>query len=284
MISDIIGEWDVSVVDRGGEATAGRIAFLLHDGKVVVRDADPEAASRPARVEFDGETIRFELLSAASSRGNAHHNYEIRLQGGDGFTGTRRRGMLARVPISGRRVEQPSLGAADAAAALAEAEADVVAALEAARRAAERAAAVRAAVPSAAASVQPAVPPVVLATLPAPTAPPASVPVAVPPVADVPPAAVPQAPVSPAPVAPASAPAPGAGVLRISHRLTRGEIVVLAAEIHPQVYVWGGSYAAADPRLREAGWQIVEIDSDETTHVDETLIRHAATVRETVAG
>jgi len=72
-------------------------------------------------------------------------------------------------------------------------------------------------------------------------------------------------------------------VLRISHRLTRGEIVVLAAEIHPQVYVWGGSFAAADPRLREAGWQIVEIDTDETTEVDEVLIRHAATVRESVS-
>lgn len=289
MISDIIGEWEVTVVDRGGEAFAGRIAFLLNDDKVVVRDADPEVTARPARVEIDGETIRFELLSAGSSRGSTHHNYELRMQGADEFAGTRRRGMLARVPIIGRRVEVAPLAEADAFSALAQAEAEVVAALEAARRAAERAAAARAAVPSAEASVQPTVPPVVLATLPAPTAPPASVPVAVPPVVDVPPAPVPPAPVPPAPVAPvpvapASAPAPGAGVLRISHRLTRGEIVVLAAEIHPQVYVWGGSYAAADPRLREAGWQIVEIDSDETTHVDETLIRHAATVRETVAG
>ena len=264
MISDIIGEWDVSVADRGGDTLVGRIAFVLHDGKVVVKDADPEVTSRPARVEFDQELIRFEFLSPGSSRGNIHHSYEIRVQGADAFTGTRRRGMLARVPVSGQRVENPASAPADAAALLAEAEADVVAALEAARAAAERAAAARAAVPSAPLSVLPPVAPVVLASLPAPSAPPVFVP----------------ALVSTAPAEPE--PEPGGNRLRITHRLTRGDIVVLAAEIHPEVYVWGGSFAAADSRLREAGWQVVEVETDETTEVDEQLIRHAATVRESV--
>lgn len=261
MIRDIIGEWDV-VLPGKEETPAGRIVFLLHDGRVVVKDADPESTSRPNRVDVDGDLIRFEFLSPGSSRGNTHHIYELRMQGADAFTGTRRRGMLARVPVSGTRVEVTPEAAADAAMLLAEAEAEVVAALEAARRAAERAAAARAAVPSAEPSVQPAVAPAVLAALPAPSAPPAFVPVAAAPV-------------------PAQAPDEG-DQLRITHRLTRGEIVVFAAEIHPQVYVWGGSFAAADSRLREAGWQIVEVDTEETTAVDDQLIRHAAAVRESV--
>lgn len=260
MIRDIIGEWEVNLVEKGRQTSVARIEFVLTDDKVVVRDADPEAAGRPARVEFDGERIRFELLSGGSSRGSIHYVYEIRLNGDDTFDGTRRRGMLTKSPIAGQRVALVAPAPADAAAVLAKAEAEVVAALEVARRAAERAAAARAAVPTAEPTVQPSVAPVVLATLPAPTAPPAP--------------------------APAPVPVPedqhGKRMLRVSHRLTRGEIVVLAAEIHSQVYVWGGSYAAADPRLREAGWQIVEIDTDEVTEVDDALSRHAAAVRESV--
>ncbi len=312
MIGDIIGEWDVTLVEKGKETPAGRIVFASHDGKVTVRDADPDAASRPARVDVEGETIRFEFLSAGSSRGNTHHNFELRMQGPDVFAGTRRRGMLAKTFVTGQRVgvapgvlaltsgpvqvtagpdaapdslaaakaraaeaaERASLAAAEAAAALAEAEA--VAALEGARRAAERAAAARAATTRA---VRTPVAPEVLATLPAPTDPPAFVPLA--PVAQAAQAEVVEAPdadVEPSPHA------PGRRLLGITHRLTYGDSAVLAAEAFPGVFVWGGTFAAPEQRLREAGWEIVAVDTDEAIEVDGLLIQHAAMIRDTVSG
>lgn len=184
MPHDIIGEWDLVDTTKGRDAPLGRIAFLEQDGALVVRSADPEVTDRPARVDVDGWTLRFELLSAGSSRGNAHHAYELSMHGTEAFSGTRRRGLLPKTPITGRSVATPaldlegspaarqpeqlanritipggvaeakaraaeaaeraSLAAAEAAAALAEAEA--AAAMEAARRAAETAAAARAAV------------------------------------------------------------------------------------------------------------------------------------------
>lgn len=297
MLHDIIGEWDVQTVDKGKESAAGRFAFVEHDGKVVVKDADPDVAGKPARVEFDGDIIRFEFLSAGSSRGNTHHNYELRLHGPDAFDGTRRRGMLAKTSVVGRRIgvapavvtpspastslaplpgnvaaakakaaeaaERASVAAAEAAAALAEAEA--VAAMEQARRAAERAAAARAAVVPPEPVLRPPVAPDVLATLPAPTEPPAF---------------VPMAPVAQAPAASGS---PEKRSLGITHRLTYGDSAVLAAEVFQSVFVWGGSFAASEQRLREAGWEIASIETDETIGVDELLLRHAAMIRDSVA-
>ena len=303
MNRDILGTWEITLTDKGKDASAGRITFHHHDGKVVVSDADPEAAGRPARVDFDGETIRFELLSPGSSRGNTHHTYEIVVHGQDGFAGTRRRGMLARVPVTGERVlgaltdlpevtagdpsallqgnlaeakaraaeaaERAALAAAEAAAALAEAEA--LTALDAARRAAEKATAARAAIPSrpAAEAISPtgyqAVTPELLAELPAPTEPPAFVPTV-------------------SAMAGSGAPSAGARtrLLPITHRLTHGDRTVLAAVAFPGVFVWGGSFAAPEFRLRDAGWTVTAITSDDVLEIDESLFQHAASVRDSL--
>jgi len=326
MNPDIIGEWAVTLVEKGKETHAGRIVFAARDGRIWVTDADPDNAGRPARVDVDGETLRFEFLSAGSSRGNAHHNFELQLQGADVFAGTRRRGMLAKTFVTGQRVasgalalpagsadagapdtaydtlaaakaraaeaaERASLAAAEAAAALAEAEA--VAALEGARRAAERAAAARAAA-TPAAPVRIPVAPEVLATLPAPTDPPAFVPLA--------PVQAGQAPerevefagheaehdaghdaAHEAGVASPPPHAPGRRLLGITHRLTHGDSAVLAAEVFPSVFVWGGTFAAPEQRLREAGWEIVAVETGETIEVDGLLIQHAAMIRDSVS-
>ena len=288
MIRDIIGEWDLTLIEKGRETPAGRILFAERDGRVVVMDADPEAATRPARVDIDGDVMRFELLSAGSSRGSAHHFFEVRQLEADALVGTRRRGMLAKTQLTGHRVELSALEPADAAALLALAEAEVAVALEAARRAAERAAAARAAVPSAGSTMQPTVAPVVLAALPAPTAPPAQPAVTPAPVPEARPEPVPEAvseptpEAGPVPTVPVLAQELNDRTLRISHRLTRGEIVVLAAEIFPDVYVWG-TFAAAGPRLREAGWALDEVATDETIHVDDALLQHAFAVGQSVA-
>lgn len=79
MYSDILGEWELVMGENGKGVSGGRILFLEKDGKIVVKDADPEAEDPPARVSVEGEKLRFELLSAGSSRGNVHHNYELRL-------------------------------------------------------------------------------------------------------------------------------------------------------------------------------------------------------------
>lgn len=306
MNRDILGTWEITLTDKGRDASAGRITFRDHEGKLVVVDADPEVAGRPARVEVDGETVRFELLSPGSSRGSVHHSYEIVLQGPDAFAGTRRRGMLARVPVSAQRVlgaldvapeaasgepstalvpisanvaeakaraaeaaERASLAAAEAAAALAEVEA--VTAMDAARRAAERATAARAAIAaehapaSLAADAHRPVPQELLAELPAPTEPPAFVPTT---------------------VVGASAGTTSGGsrtrLLPVTHRLTHGDRTVLAAVAFPGVFVWGPSFAAPEDRLRAAGWTVTAISTDDVIEIDEPLLEHASSVRDSL--
>ncbi|AYF99240.1 hypothetical protein [Protaetiibacter intestinalis] len=184
MTSDILGEWDLFLGESGRGGWAGRVEFFDNGSALAVRDADPEAQGRPARVDASGAVLRFELLSAGSSRGNAHHVYEIAFSGGDLLTGTRRRGLLTKAPFVGRRVAVASGPAslADAEAAALAAEAEATAALEAARLAAAKVAAARAAVQSfespdtpAAASAPAGVVGEVLAILPAPSAPPVPV-------------------------------------------------------------------------------------------------------------
>ncbi|QNO36532.1 hypothetical protein H4J02_08350 [Protaetiibacter sp. SSC-01] len=183
MIDDILGEWDLILGENGRGEWDGRIVFRLGEGRIVVADADPDASGRPSRVELAGDTVRFEMLSAGSSRGNVHHTFELTLTPDGTLRGTRRRGLLARTPLVGRRVvaetgaqapealggdthaasvppesdalaeiraraaaaaERARFAAAQAAAAAAEAEA--AEALEFARQAAARVAAARAAV------------------------------------------------------------------------------------------------------------------------------------------
>jgi hypothetical protein len=194
MAHDIIGEWEVSLVEKGRPVPIGGITFFERDGRLVVTDSDPDEGGAISRVEVDGETLRFEHLGGGSSRGTVRHTFEIVLRGSSAFEGTRRRGMLARTPVSGQRVVDPldaiagnlagakakaaeaaeraAVAAAEAAAALAEAEA--AAALEAARRAAQKAVAARAAAATQATDAhasQLVVPPEVLAIIPAPAQP-----------------------------------------------------------------------------------------------------------------
>jgi len=193
MAHDIIGDWEVSLFDRSEPGPIARLTFFENDRGLAVTDSDPDEGGAVAHVELDGETLRFEHVSARSARGMTRHTFEIVLQGPSVFTGTRRRGMLARVPITGARVVDPldaiagnlaeakakaadaaeraAMAAAEAAAALAEAEA--AAALEAARRAAQKAVAARAAAAQAgeAASSPLVVPREVLAIIPAPAQP-----------------------------------------------------------------------------------------------------------------
>lgn len=168
MTHDIVGDWDVMLGEEGRGGVAGRLTFFLDGGRLLVRDADPDAAGAVSRVETTDSGLRFEHLSPGSARGTTRHTFDIVLRDRWTFAGTRRRGLLARIPILGRRVpgpfvdplagfspdlaaakaraaaaaERAALAAAEAEAALAEAEA--AAALEAARRAAERAVAARA--------------------------------------------------------------------------------------------------------------------------------------------
>ena len=193
MAHDIIGDWEVSLFDRNEPGPIARLTFFENERGLAVTDSDPDDGGAIAHVELDGETLRFEHVSSRSARGMTRHTFEIVLQGPSVFTGTRRRGMLARVPITGTRVVDPldaiagnlaeakakaadaaeraAMAAAEAAAALAEAEA--AAALEAARRAAQKAVAARAAAAQAgeAASSTLVVPPEVLAIIPAPAQP-----------------------------------------------------------------------------------------------------------------
>ncbi|MFT4028419.1 MAG: hypothetical protein QM675_00955, partial [Protaetiibacter sp.] len=104
MINDILGEWDLFLGENGRGEWEGRLAFTQADGRLRVQDADPESATTPSRVEVTGGTLRFEMLSAGSSRGNAHHAFELALAEDGTLRGTRRRGLLARVPLVGRRV------------------------------------------------------------------------------------------------------------------------------------------------------------------------------------
>lgn len=111
MTHDIIGEWelsDPSKAAKGKEAALGSIVFLEQDGKVVVKSADPDVTDKPSRVEFEGDTIRFEMLSAGSSRGNSHQVYEISLHGPYAFGGTRRQGLLPKAPVTGQRIGEPA--------------------------------------------------------------------------------------------------------------------------------------------------------------------------------
>ncbi len=123
MTHDIVGEWDLTEVAKGAkgkDSHLGRIAFLEQGGKVVVMNADPEAADKPARVEIDGNTIRFEILSGRSGRGNTNHAYEITLRGHRAFDGTRRQGLLSKTPIIGQRVgDAPAVAPVEAPAAVA---------------------------------------------------------------------------------------------------------------------------------------------------------------------
>lgn len=194
MPHDIVGEWDVALGEQGRGARLDRLRFFEQDGRLLVTDAEPDAGGAVSRVEFAGEALRFEHLSVGSARGTTRHTFEIVMRGPSAFVGTRRRGMLARIPVTGTRVRDPldalagnlagakaraaeaaeraAMAAAEAAAALAEAEA--AAALEAARRAAQRAVAARAAATTQAAesSATPlVVPPEVLAIIPAPAQP-----------------------------------------------------------------------------------------------------------------
>ncbi|MFT4285479.1 MAG: hypothetical protein QM598_11660, partial [Protaetiibacter sp.] len=114
MIDDILGEWDLILGESGRGDWDGRIAFLERDGRLLVQDADPESRSTPSRVEVAGTTLRFEMLSAGSSRGNAHHTFELTPAEDGTLRGTRRRGLLARTPLVGRRVVGADAGAADA--------------------------------------------------------------------------------------------------------------------------------------------------------------------------
>lgn len=191
MAHDIVGEWEVSLLEKGAAAPLGRLTFFERDGTLLVTDSDPDDGGAICRVEVTGSALRFEHLSAGSARGTTRHTFEITLQSHAAFAGTRRRGMLARIPVTGARVldpldtiagnlagakakaaeaaERAAAAAAEAEAALAEAEA--AAALEAARRAAQRAVAARAAATTQAAESTPApliVPPEVLAIIPAP--------------------------------------------------------------------------------------------------------------------
>lgn len=285
MIRDIIGQWDVSVVEKGKVAPVGRLDFWESDGRLLVIDMDPEAGTAPSRVDFDGAAFRFELASGGSARGTTRHTFEVILHGAEAFGGTRRRGMMARVPISAQRVggaagvatsslaeakakaaeaaERAAVAAADAAAALAEVEAAT--AFEAARRAAETAASARAAataaeVPllAAASAPRPPVPAEVLALLPAPAVTPAF------------PAASVQAP-------------PSTRRVQVTHRLTCGDSMLLAVELLPGVFVWGESFPASEQRLREVGWTATPIASEATLEVEETQIQHAFTVHSALA-
>jgi hypothetical protein len=194
MAHDIIGDWEVTHVEKGASVVIGRITFSETDGRLVVTDSDPDEGGAVSRVEVEGETLRFEHLGGGSSRGTVRHVFEVVMQGPAEFAGTRRRGMLPRTPVTGQRVPDPldalagnlagakaraaeaaeraALAAAEAEAAFAEAEA--AAALEAARRAAQKALAARAAATTQAAEAQVpqlVVPPEVLAIIPAPAQP-----------------------------------------------------------------------------------------------------------------
>ncbi|WP_166867672.1 hypothetical protein [Salinibacterium sp. ZJ70] len=296
MIRDIIGEWDVSIVEKGTAQSVGRLSFRLAEGVLRVVATDPDAAGPAARVDVDGSTLRFELLAAGSSRGVTRHVYEVSLLSPSTFGGSRRRGMMARVPVTGQRVnampggafgsslaeakaraaeaaERATQAAAEAAAALAEVEA--ASALEAARRAAEKAASARAAaLGSETPAVLPtppsgrrAVPPEVLAILPAPTQP----------------AAFGSRVSSDATVV-ALTTASSVRRVRATHLLSCGETSLLAVEVHPGVFVWGESFPATAQRLREVGWTVVPVQSDQLIAIGETQLAQASTVARAVAG
>ncbi|QEO09543.1 hypothetical protein [Protaetiibacter larvae] len=191
MAHEIIGEWDVALSQKGESVPLGRLSFFEKEGRLVVVDSDPEVGGSPADVESDGDTLRFEILGAGTSRGATRHVFEVTMRGHASFTGTRRRGMLARVPVAAQRVIDPldalagnlagakakaaeaaaraALAAAEAAAAQAEAEA--AEAIEAARRAAQKAVAARAAASTPSAATPLVVPSEVLAIIPAPAQP-----------------------------------------------------------------------------------------------------------------
>lgn len=295
MIRDIIGEWDVSSVEKGKAQSVGRLSFRLAEGALQVVDTDPDAAGPLARVDVDGSTLRFELLAAGSSRGVTRHLYEISLLSSATFGGSRRRGMMARVAVTGQRVnampagasgsslaeakaraaeaaERATQAAAEAAAALAEVEA--ASALEAARRAAERAASARAtalgsghaALPTPA-SGQKAVPPEVLAILPAPTQPAAF-----------------GSPTASDATAVALTAVPAVRRVRATHLLSCGETSLLAVEVHPGVFVWGESFPATAQRLREVGWTVLPVQSDQLIAIGETQLAQATTVARAAAG
>src|SRR5690606_4904745 len=97
MVRDIIGEWDGSIVEQGKAQHAARLSFRLAGGSLQVVDGDPEGDGQVARVEVDGDTFRFEMLAPGSARGVARHLYEVSLLNPATFSGTRRRGMMARV-------------------------------------------------------------------------------------------------------------------------------------------------------------------------------------------
>jgi hypothetical protein len=296
MIRDIIGEWEISIVERGKAQSVGRLSFRLAEGALQVVDSDPDAAGPPARVDVDGSTLRFELLAAGSSRGVTRHLYEIGLLNPGTFGGSRRRGMMARVPVTGQRVnampagasggslaeakaraaeaaERATQAAAEAAAALAEVEA--ASALEAARRAAERAASARATAfgpdaPTALPTPEPgrrAVPAEVLAILPAPTQPPAF-----------------DSRVSGDATVVALTAASQVRRVRATHLLSCGDTSLLAVEVHPGVFVWGDSFPATAQRLREVGWMVVPVQSDQMIAIGETQLVQATTVARAAAG
>ncbi|MCS0499397.1 hypothetical protein [Protaetiibacter mangrovi] len=308
MIRDILGEWDISQIDRTKKTSLGRIAFLERDGRVVVVDTDPDGAGTAARVEFDGAAIRFELLSAGSSRGNAHYTYEISLHGPYAFGGTRRRGLLAKTPITGERVGELAAPAPAAWAppvvapshagelssdfsgmpgSLAEAKARAAEAAERAALAAAEAEAAQAEVEAAAALENArraaeraaAARAAVAAQAPATPTHPVAVPVTEEALAALP------APTEPPAITPgsrATAAPHAAAAMRVTHRLSGGGSTIMAVEVFPDVFVWGESYATTD-RLRGIGWSASPIDTDERIEVAARLLQQATLLRDSLA-
>ncbi|RQP10558.1 MAG: hypothetical protein EAS51_08670, partial [Microbacteriaceae bacterium] len=144
MAHAIVGEWEL-FKGEGGGAPLERIEFLEEDGRLRVRYADADTPQPWARVDETGDALRFEILSAGSSRGNAHYSYELTLTGPAGVAGTRRRGLLAKVPVTGRRIAAAPAAGPDAAVALqgGPVPASLAEAKARAAEAAERAAAMR---------------------------------------------------------------------------------------------------------------------------------------------
>ncbi|MBO9579020.1 MAG: hypothetical protein J7480_09680, partial [Microbacteriaceae bacterium] len=77
--------------------------------------------------------------------------------------------------------------------------------------------------------------------------------------------------------------APAMSRLRVTHRLTCGDRMALAAEVHPGVFMWGNSFLTSEQRLREVGWIATAIVSHETIEVTDDMLRQAAMVRDSFA-
>ena len=105
MFRDFLGDW-MLMFDDVHSTTAERIRVFLNDGAVFVGDADSGDAVRPVRAELADDTLRFELLGRGSARNTTRYSYELRMRSRSELVGTRRRGLLARVPITARRAAE----------------------------------------------------------------------------------------------------------------------------------------------------------------------------------